>query len=39
MLCRMRGGYPCMSLLPDVFGEGAIETIREELTAWERACR
>jgi hypothetical protein len=39
MLCRMRGGYPCMSLLPDVFGEGAIETIRQELTAWERACR
>ena len=39
MICRMRGGYPCMSLLPDVFGENAVETVREELAAWEAACR
>lgn len=39
MICRMRGGYPCMSLLPDVFGDSAIETVREDLAAWEKACR
>lgn len=39
MICRMKDGYPCMSLLPDVFGEGAVETIRGELAAWEKACR
>ena len=36
MICRMRDGYPCMSLLPDVFGERAVEAIRRELALWEQ---
>lgn len=35
MICRMSGGYPCVSLLPDVFGESAVEALREELAFWE----
>jgi len=39
IICSMRRGFPCMSLLPDVFGQPAIEVIRGELSAWEKACR
>ena len=39
IICSMRRGFPCMSLLPDVFGQHAIEVIRGELAAWEKACR
>ncbi len=35
MICRMKRGYPCVSLLPDVFGQNAIETLRDELSYWE----
>ena len=39
IICSMRRGFPCMSLFPDVFGQHAIEVIRGELSAWEKACR
>lgn len=35
MICRMRGGYPCVSLLPDLFGESAVEALRKELAYWD----
>ena len=39
IICSMRRGFPCMSLLPDAFGQHAIEVIRGELAAREKACR
>lgn len=36
MICRMKGGYPCVSLLPDHFGEHAIATLRDELEYWQK---
>lgn len=36
MICRMKGGYPCVSLLPDVFDGDAVEVLRAELEGWEQ---
>lgn len=37
MICRMKGGYPCVSLLPDLFGENAVVLLRNELELWASA--
>lgn len=37
MICRMRGGYPCVSLLPDMVSEHAVEALRAELDGWAHA--
>ena len=39
MLCRMEDGFPCVSLLPDVFGAKAIDTLSGLLREWEQERR
>ena len=39
MLCRMEDGFPCVSLLPDVFGAHAIDTLAGLLREWEQERR
>ncbi|MBP3666566.1 MAG: alpha-galactosidase [Clostridia bacterium] len=39
MLCRMEGGFPCVSLLPDVFRVHAADVLRGELLEWEQERR
>lgn len=34
MICRMQGGYPCVSLLPDRYGDSAVEALRDLLYYW-----
>ena len=36
MLLRLTGGYPCVSLLPDLFGQKTIDTFVGEVCEWHR---
>ncbi|MBQ4087382.1 MAG: hypothetical protein IJC78_03960, partial [Clostridia bacterium] len=35
LLMSLPGGYPCVSLLPDMFGQGAVDTFVRKIREWD----
>ena len=35
LLMSLPGGYPCVSLLPDLFGQGAVDTFVRKVREWD----